>query len=120
MSKKTPYITELATTTTAAGVAQLRTNRLRRGETLCVQLVSVQSPTTAGAIAHLGVLRGVNLYRYDTITMAAALFTYPSYPFVVVESDAQLQIDFTGGGNAQPINAWVFGYIDSAPMLPVV
>ena len=111
MSKKTPYLSELATTTTAAGVAQLRTNRLRRGETLYVQCVSVRSPTTAGAIAHFGVLRGNNLYRYDTVTMAAALFTYPSYPFVVVESDAVLQVDFTGGGNAQPIEAWVYGYL---------
>jgi hypothetical protein len=49
--------------------------------------------------------------------MAAALFTYPSMIFVVVESDAQLQIDFTGGGNAQPIEAWVFGYIGDEPYL---
>lgn len=118
MSKKIPYLAELATTTNAAGVAHLRTNRLRRGETLYIQTISVRSPTTAGAIAHISVLRGTNLYRIDSITMAAALFAYPSFAFVVVESDAQLQIDFTGGGNAQPIEAWVYGYIGDAPLFP--
>jgi hypothetical protein len=115
MSKKAPYLAALSTTTDAAGVAELLTNRLRRGETLYVQCVSVRSPTTAGAIAHVSVLRGTNLHRVDTLTMAAALFTYPSMIFVVVESDAQLEIDFTGGGNAQPIEAWVFGYIGDEP-----
>jgi len=120
MPKKIPYLAELATTTNAAGVAQLLTNRLRRGQTLYIQTISVRSPTTAGAIAHIGVLRGNNLYRVDSITMAAALFAYPSYAFVVVESDAQLQIDFTGGGNAQPIEAWVYGYLDDGERYPAV
>jgi hypothetical protein len=119
LSKKTPYITELATTTDAAGVAQLRTNRLRRGETLYIQTVSVRSPTTANVLAHIGVLRGNNLYRIDSVPMAAALSTYPSFAFVVIESDAQLQIDFTAGGNAQLVEAWVYGYIGDAPLLPV-
>ena len=117
MSKKTPYLADLSTTTTAAGVAQLRTNRLRGGECLYIQLVAVQSPTTANVIAHIGILRGNNLYRVDSITMAAALFTYPSFAFIVVESNAQLQIDFTAGGNAQPIFAWVYGYLDNGDMI---
>lgn len=119
MSRKIPYLAELATTTNAAGVAQLRTNRLRRGETLYIQTISVRSPTTANVLAHIGVLRGNNLYRIDSITMAAIGFTYPSFAFVVVESDTQLQIDFTAGGNAQLVEAWVYGYIGEGPLLPV-
>jgi hypothetical protein len=117
MSKKIPYLAALATTTTAAGVAQLRTNRLRRGETLYIQTISVRSPTTANVIAHIGVLRGSSLYRIDSITMAAALFAYPSFAFVVIESDAQLQIDFTAGGNAQLVEAWVYGYVGTEDLI---
>ena len=111
MSKKETYQAELGGTTSAAGTLTLLSNRLRPGQTLCVQMVALRSTLTDSVVAHVGVLRGSTLARLETVPMTTGGYTYVMDHEVWIESDAQLQVDFTAGGNSIPTQAWIFGYL---------
>ena len=111
MGRKRTYIQELGSTSTSGGLCTLLTNRLKPGQSLCIQLVSLRSHDTDSVIANLGVLRSGTLYRYDTVTLTTHDLTYKSTPEIWIESDGQLQIDFSAAGATKPVYAWVFGYV---------
>ena len=111
MSTKRSIILELGDTTTAGGVAKLITNQLRPGQSLAVQIVSLRSEDTDTVVANIGVLRGTTLARLETIAMTSKATTYLYHHPIWLESNAQLQIDITAGGNKVPVRAWVFGYL---------
>jgi len=111
MGRKRTYIAELGGTSLAAGTATLLTNRLRPGQSLCIQLVAFRSDDEKNGVANLGVLRGSTLTRYATVEMEGQGKTYNDNSEIWLESDAQLQIDFTHVGATCPIYAWVYGYL---------
>lgn len=111
MSSKQTVILELGDTSNASGIAQLRTNRLRPGQVLCIQLVSFRSDDEKNGIAHLGIVRGTTLAKVATVAMTTQGYTYWFGKSIWLESDAQLQIDFTHVGATCPIHAWVYGYL---------
>lgn len=111
MSTKRSIILELGDTTTAAGVAKLITNQLRPGQSLAVQIVSLRSEDTDTVVANIGVLRGTTLARLETIAMTSKATTYLYHHPIWLESNAQIQIDITAGGNKVPVHAWIYGYL---------
>jgi len=111
LGRKQTYIAELGGTSLTAGTATLLTNRLRPGQSLCIQLVAFRSDSEKNGVANLGVLRGSTLTRYATVLMPNQSQTYNDDSEIWLESDAQLQIDFTHVGATCPIFAWVYGYL---------
>ena len=111
MARRQTVILELGGTTTAAGALTLRTNRLRAGQVLAVQLVTFRSEGTDNVVADVGVERGSTLARIETVTMTTQDKTYNVHWPVWIESDAVLRIDFSSGGNKVATYAWIFGYL---------
>jgi len=111
MGRKQTYIAELGGTSETDGTATLLTNRLRPGQSLCIQLVAFRSDSEKNARVDLGVLRGSTLTRYATVEMADQGYTYHDKSVIWLESDCQLQLDFTHVGASCPIYAWVYGYL---------
>lgn len=111
MSRKQTYIADISSTSESDGTARLLTNRLRPGQSLCIQLVAFRSDDEKNGVAHLSVMRGATLTRYATVDMSNQGYTYSSHYPIWLESDAQLQIDFTHVGATVPIYASVFGYL---------
>ena len=112
MGRKQTYIAELGGTSEADGTATLLTNRLRPGQTLAIQLVAFRSDDEKNGICDLGVLRGSTLNRLETVDMAEQGHTYTFHRHTWLESDCQLQLDFTHVGASCPIYAWVYGYLE--------
>jgi len=111
MGRRQTVILELGGTTTAAGALTLRTNRLRAGQTLAVQVVSFRSEDADTVVADVGIERGSTLARIETVAMTSKDKTYNCHRQIWIESDAQLRIDFSAGGNKVATYAWVFGYL---------
>lgn len=111
MGRKQPIILELGDASNADGTAQLETNRLRSGQSLSVQIVSVRSDDEKNGAAHISVVRGATLAKVATLDMTKQGYTYDYHHQIWLESDAQLRIDFTHVGATCPIHAWIFGYL---------
>jgi hypothetical protein len=111
MGTKTTYLADISGVTDTSGDATLRTNRLRSGQLLCVQLVSVRSDDTDSVLAHVSVERNGAVYSVETIAMTSSGNTYASDKSYWIPSDAQLRIDVEDGGSSVPIYAYVFGYL---------
>jgi hypothetical protein len=111
MAAKTTYLADLSGATDTSGDAVLRTNRLRSGQFLCVQLVSVRSDDTDNVLAHVSVERNAGVYSVETIAMTSSGNTYASDKTYWLPSDAQLRIDVEDGGSNVPVYAYVFGYL---------
>jgi len=111
MSRRQTVILEMGGTTSAAGLLTLRTNRLRAGQTLAVQVVSFRSEDADKVYAEVGIERGSTFSRIETVYVEHKDRTYNCHRQVWVESDAQLRIDFSTEEGASSIYAWVFGYL---------
>jgi hypothetical protein len=111
MGTKQTYLMDISGVTDASGDATLRTNRLRSGQLLCVQLVSVRSDDTNNVLAHVSVERNAGVYSVETIAMTNSGYTYSSDKTYWLPSDAQLRIDVEDGGSNEPVYAYVFGYL---------
>lgn len=111
MARKQSIILELGDTSKSDATATLLTNRLKPGQTLCIQLVAFRSDSEKNGVAHLAVRRGTTLASLGTVAMPTQGYTYEYHHQIWLESDAQMQIDFTHVGATCPIRAWVFGYL---------
>ena len=112
MGRKQTYIAELGGTSETDGTATLLTNRLRPGQSLCIQLVAFRSDDEKNGVCDLGVLRGSTLSRLATVDMSVQGHTYNFRRQIWLPSDCQLQLDFTHVGASCPIYAWVYGYLE--------
>jgi len=102
---------DLKGTANSSGACTLRSNRLKRGQLLCVQCVSARQNDNNNVLVRIGIDRAGEFYEIVTLDLVKHGRTY-SYPYEVwVDSDCQLRLDFTGAGSAGVCYAWLFGYL---------
>lgn len=108
---KQPVLYDLTGTANASGACTLRSNRLKRGQMLCIQIVAARQNDNNNVQARIGIDRAGSFYEINTLFCQSQGRTYTFVADVYLESDCQLRIDFTGAGSAGVCRAWMYGYL---------
>jgi hypothetical protein len=111
MAKNT-LLLELFDTSDASGDVVINSNPLQRGKTLCIQRVTVLSNDTDNVVAHVALKTPTGTIGLVTIAMASKTYYYTEKINVWVPSETRVQVTFDAAGNAKPVYAWVYGYLD--------
>ena len=102
---------DLIGTASASGACTLRSNRLKRGQLLCVQCVSARQNDNDNVKVKVMIDRGGTSYEVVTLTLSSKGLTY-AHPYEFwLDSDCQVRLDFSGAGDAGICYAWVYGYL---------
>jgi len=110
MPKQT-VLYDLTGTANAAGVCTLRSNRLKRGQLLCIQIVALRQNDNNNVLARIGIDRAGAFYEIETIDLVKQGRTYSYVADLFLDSNCQLRIDFAGAGSAGVCRAWLYGYL---------
>jgi len=102
---------DIGATTNASGAATLRSNRLKPGQILCVQRVSLLSDDTDSVVCTVGLDRAGAFYPIETKVLTTHTYTYCLVNEIFVPSDCQLRVNVSAGGNTVPIHAYLYGYL---------
>lgn len=112
MAGKRPFLFPLGGTSDASGDLTLKSQRLKTGEVLCVQLISVRNNDTGACLATFGFERTGRQVWLETVVMTTATYVYNYYKPVWVPSDYQVVVKFASAGNKKLCEAWVYGYLE--------
>lgn len=111
MPRKQTIFYDLKGTADASGNCTIRSNRLRGGQLLCVQVVSTRNDDNDNVKARVGIDRMGAFYEIVTILCTSKTLTYAAGLEIWLESDCQLRIDITGANPSGPCYAWLYGYL---------
>ena len=105
---------DLMGTANSSGACTLRSNRLKRGQLLCVQCVSARNDENNNVKVKVMVDRAGTTYEIVTLNLASKGLTY-AHPYEVwLDSDCQLRLDFSSAGSAGVCYAWLYGYLQES------
>jgi len=111
MGKRQTILYDLRGTADSSGACTLRSNRLRAGQLLCVQIVSVRQNDNNNVLVRVGIDRAGAFYEIVTLDLTKQGRTYSYSHTFWLESDCQLRLDFTGAGSGGICHAWLYGYL---------
>jgi microcompartment protein CcmK/EutM len=103
---------DLKGTANASGTCTLRSNRLKRGQLLCVQCVSARQDDNNNVKVKVMIDRAGTSYEIVTLDLASKGRTYAHPHPVYLDSECQLRLDFSSAGSAGVCNAWFYGYLE--------
>jgi microcompartment protein CcmK/EutM len=102
---------DLKGTADSSGACTLRSNRLKAGQLLFVQIVSLRQDDNNNVLVRVGIDRAGAFYEVETVDLVKKGRTYSYSHQFCLESDCQLRLDFTGAGSSGVCYAWVYGYL---------
>ena len=112
MGKKHPILIEMAGVSSAAGALTLKSEPLKPGDLLCVQLVSVSNAITDHCLAKIGLERAGLQVWLETLHLVDAGRIYNYYKPVWVTSEHQLVVVFSEAGDGKACSVWGYGYLE--------
>ena len=111
MAGKRPFLFPLAGTSDGSGDLTLKSPRLKAGELLCVQLISVRNNDTGSCLATFGFERASLQVWLETVVMTTATYVYNYSKPVWVPSDYRVLVKFSAAGDSKLCEAWLYGYL---------
>lgn len=111
MAKRQTQVWRVAGRLKSDGTGTLKTNQLRGGQLFCVQAISVRNLDTKSPDMFVGFDRDGELYHLDTKRPTHKGYAQLVMATVWIPSEYQVRVDFTGAGNNDRVEMYVYGYL---------
>ena len=111
MATKQTQVWRVAGRLASDGTGTLKTNKLKRGQLLCVQAITCRNLDTKTPDFHMGFDRDGELYYLESITGTARGIAKKTLGPVWIPSEYQVRVDIEGGGDNDEVEMYVYGYL---------